>query len=91
MNDKKYLDKIIKYFVSRTKIDYDKEEIIFPFLIRNQLSSFGHSFSKSFHPFYLIFPFAKYCKNMFGLTEDETEYVYMVYMETLKDKIEDGQ
>ena len=87
MNDKKYLDKIIKYFVSRTKIDYDKEEIIFPFTT----NSTRHSFSKSFHLFYLIFPFAKYCKNMFGLTEEETEYVYMVYMKTLKDKIEDGQ
>ena len=89
MNDKKYIDKIIKYFVSRTKIDYDKEEIIFPFT--TSATPFGHSFSKSFHPFYLIFPFAKYCDRQFGLTEDETEYVYMVYMETLKDKIEDGE
>ena len=87
MGNKKYLDKVIENLIRRTKIDYDKGEIIFPFTT----NSTRFSFSKSFHPFYLIFPFAKYCNKIYGLTDEETEYVHMVYMETLKDKIEDGQ
>ena len=85
MNDKKYLDKVIEHLVRRTKIDYDKGEIIFPFT--TSTTPFGHSFSKSFHPFYLIFPFAKYCDRQFGLTEDEIEYVYHRYVKIIEDKI----
>ncbi len=86
MNDKKYLDKVVKHLVRGTKIDYENEKLVSAFIPPD-----SSPFSNSSHPLYLIFPFAKYCKNMFGLTEEEIEYVHMVYMETLKDKIEDGQ
>ena len=36
-------------------------------------------------------PFFKYCKNMFGLTEEKIRYVHRQYTSIMKDKIEDGQ
>ena len=80
MENKKYLDKVLDYIVSRTKVDYDKGEIIFPF---TNLST----------PFILnsFLPFVKYCNGQFGLTEEEIEYVYHRYVEIIEDKIENEQ
>ena len=103
MNDKKYLDKVLDYIVSRTKIDYDKDEIIFPFTTRATPVSLGPplplpsppplprpllSFLRSF-PFSL--PFVKYCNGQFGLTEEEIEYVYYRYKKIINNKISNGE
>ena len=100
MENKNYLDKVLDYIVSRTKIDYDKGEIIFPFttratpypflsstspLSRLTTASSSLSFLRSF-PFSL--PFVKYCNGQFGLTEEEIEYVWKEYVEIIEDKIE---
>jgi len=90
MNDKKYLDKVIEHLIRRTKVDYDKGEIIFPFT--TSATPFGLSSFIYFYrslPFSL--PFVKYCNSQFGLTEDEVEYVYRRYVKIIEDKIEDGQ
>ena len=103
MNDKKYLDKVLDYIVSRTKIDYDKDEIIFPFTTRATPVSLGPplplpsppplprpllSFLRSF-PFSL--PFVKYCNGQFGLIEEEIEYVYYRYKKIINNKISNGE
>ena len=101
--NKKYLDKVLDYIVSRTKIDYDKGEIIFPFttratpypflsstspLSRLTTASSSLSFLRSF-PFSL--PFVKYCNGQFGLTEEEIEYVYYRYKKIINNKISNGE
>ena len=103
MKDKKYLDKVIGYLVRGTKIDYDKDEIIFPFTTRATPVSLGPplplpsppplprpllSFLRSF-PFSL--PFVKYCNGQFGLTEEEIEYVYYRYKKIINNKISNGE
>ena len=87
MNDKKYIDKVIENLVSRTKIDYDKGEIIFPFTTRS--TPFSFSFFLSYLTSYSSFslPFIKYCGDQFGLTEEEIEYVYHRYVNIIEDKI----
>lgn len=96
MEDKKYLDMVIGSLVRGTNIDYEKREIIFPF------SPYPLSFQLSL-PFKYIPPslsfsfsvptysFEIYCKNTFGLTEEEIKYVYKQYRDIIKDKIENGQ
>ena len=77
MNDKtkKYLDKIIKFMVDDTIINHEEKRIIFPF-------SYSPLFFSSF--FFVLLPtyfptFAKYCKDTYGLTEEEIEYVWEEY------------
>ena len=86
MENKKYLDKVLGYIVGSTKIDYDKGEVIVPFY--------------SLHPLLLLpltpflplsLSFSSYCKNTFGLTDDETEYVWKEYRNIINDKIENGE
>ena len=88
MDSKKYLDKVLGHMVNRTKIDYDKGEMIFPFTTNS--TSFSFSLSPTLFSF-LLFPFIEYCNRQFGLTPEEIKYVYKQYREIIKDKIEDGQ
>jgi len=87
MENKKYLDKVIGSLVRGTRIDYDEGRIYAPFLPPTY-------FLPPFH-FPLLSPlassFSKYCKNTFGLTEEEVDYVWEQYRSIIKDKIENGQ
>lgn len=86
--DNKFLDKVLDQIVRETRIDYDKEEIQFPFL--TFLTSFQLLFS-SYSPFPSHpFPFSEYCKNIYGLTEEEMEYVWDKYIKSIIDKIENN-
>jgi len=80
MENKRYLDKVLDYIVSRTKIDKIRGEIIFPFT--NLSHPTFHSLNSS-----IFSPFVKYCNRQFGLTEEEIEYVYRRYVEIIEDKI----
>ena len=84
MKDKKYIDKVLGYIVGSTKIDYDKEEIHYPFLSSYLPSDFPSYLYLSSHPFV----FSEYCKNTFGLTEEEMEYVWKEYVDIINGKIE---
>ena len=92
----KYLDRVIGSLVRGTNIDYEKGIITFPF------SPYPLSFNLTL-PFKYIPPslsfsfsvptysFEIYCKNTYGLTEEEIKYVYKQYRDIIKDKIENGQ
>ncbi len=88
MNSKteKYLDRVLDHLIRRTKIDYEKGEIILPFKISSTpfgLSAFIYFYRSP--PFSL--PFVKYCNRQFGLTEEEIEYIYHRYVKIIEDKI----
>ena len=70
--------------VNRTKMDYDKGEMIFPFTTDS--TSFSFSLSPDIFSF-LIHTFIEYCKRQFGLTPEEINYVYKQYKEIIIDKI----
>ena len=87
MNDKKYLDKVIEHLIRRTKIDYDKGEIIFPFTTNSTPFSITYlHLSIPYSPSFSL-PFVKYCNSQFGLTEDEIKYVYYKYVNIIEEKI----
>jgi len=89
MVNKKYLDKVIEHLVRDTKMDYENGVIYLlhiPILAWSSLDYTLHSDFK--HAF---FDFKKYCKNTFGLTEEENIFVWREYKDIILDKIEDGQ
>ena len=83
---KKYLDRVVIELVRETEIDYDRKEILLPFLFFTLFSFSSSLFSSS--PSFLFY---EYCKNTFGLTEDETEYVWNEYKDIIQDKIKNGE
>ena len=86
-NQNIYLDKVIEFLLRDTNIDYKNEKITTP-------SSFSFYFSSLFLllPSFLPFStFSKYCKEVYGLTEQEIEYVWKEYKSIIKIKIENGR
>ena len=93
MKDKKYLDKVLGYMVKVTKMDYENKEVNTPFYSPSLLPlplSFSFFFSQPFS-ITTSFSFSSYCKNTFGLTEDEIRYIWKDYKNIINDKIEKGE
>ena len=97
MKSNKYLDKVVGSLVRSTKIDYEKETIDCDFLFDSSPLSYLSLYSPHTYSFIdtlLLFchpipsPFEIYCKNTFGLTEDEIEYVWEEYKEIIEEKID---
>ena len=86
--DKKFLDKVVDQVVNETTIDYDEEEVSVPFL--PSLSSVFFPFSSLLVLSLPPFPFFDHCESVYGLNEEETRYVWNEYVQTIKDKINNG-
>jgi len=87
--DKEFLNKVLNQIVSETELVYDRGRLwyIFPFssqpwLRRNEILielidlNFG-----------LGNEFDKHCRDIYGLSNDEIDYVYKEYSRNLRDKI----
>jgi len=94
-----YLSKVIGFLVKDTIIDYSREKIHYPFpaLFFKSPIPFSEFFfdtsSESFISFD-VSPFIDlymYCNNTYGLTEEETTYVWEKYKTIILDKIENGR
>lgn len=89
--EKEYINKVLRNIVRGTMFDFDKKTIRFPFLHHTFLIEYF--FSKNVNPStYLIGPFFGYCKNQFGLTNGEIEYIWEKYMSIIYNTIiENGE
>lgn len=92
--DKKFLNKVVDQIMSETIIDYNKENVYFPF----GLFSFHKTrvFTIPFHTTVSLFSnytyeplpsFSKHCKDVYGLNDDEVKYIWKEYKQIIKDKI----
>jgi len=82
-----YLDKVVEQIVRETEIDYVKEWVYTPYtpfpLFYSPISS---SFlSRSYSPSL----FSRHCREVYGLNEDEIDYVWNEYKKIIKDKIDE--
>jgi len=92
MDSKKYLDKVVEFILRDTKIDYEMKEIHFTFLPNVRPLPFQTSHKLNFLTHSTFFDtFVKYCRDIFGLTNREMDYVYRNYSNIILDKIEDGE
>ncbi len=88
---KKYLNKVIEFIVADTIIDYEQKMVRSPYNPPSPFHLFftfpSFSLPLNFSPF-LGYTFEKYCKDIYGLTEEETEYVWKQYRDIINNKIE---
>lgn len=84
---KKYIDNIINYFVKGTKLVYnkydDEDELETPFLkysVPIDVFVAENKTSRTFN---------EHCKNIFGLTNAEKDYVWIEYRKIIREKIKD--
>jgi hypothetical protein len=84
--DNKFLNKVLDQIVRETEIDYDEERLYTPYLSILSPTHHTHSFSH-FTPLPLLPPlsFSKHCKEVYGLNDNEMEYVWEEYKEIIRD------
>lgn len=84
--EERFLEFIINDLVNNTKIDYDKGEInhLYFTQIRYTLPTLA---TLHILPILPIFSFSKYCRNTYGLTKQEIDYVWEKYRNIIIDKI----
>ena len=89
--DYKFLKKVLDQIVRETEIDYGIGEIQFPFRpsFPSSLLAFTIDPSPLFSSFFSFF-FSSHCKNVYGLNEQEIEYVWNNYREIVKDKLKNN-
>tara|TARA_R110002126_G_scaffold269346_1_gene413047 strand:+ start:215 stop:487 length:273 start_codon:yes stop_codon:yes gene_type:complete len=85
--DNRFLNKVLDQIVSETRVDYSMEEIQFPFSSHSSSLLFAPFHSFFFHPFSFLSLFMSHCKEIYGLNEEETIYVWKEYVQIIKDKI----
>ena len=84
--DKRFLHKVVDQIVRETRIDYDRRVIKTPLLSFRLPSPFSSiSFLNLIHR--ILPSFSDHCKDVYGLNEEETDYVWKVYRGIIKDKI----
>ena len=88
--DKRFLKKVLDQIISETRIDYGIGEIQFPFSF-NTSSLLAFTIDPLSHLFSSSFLFSSHCKNVYGLNEEETEYVWNNYRQIVKDKIKNNE
>lgn len=88
-DNKKYIDKVIGSLVRGTKIDYEKKLLLFRFYNTHSSPSFPTLFFIDSLNYVSLPPpfFSSYCKNTFGLTKEEINYVFRQWRGIMKDKI----
>ena len=91
--DYKFLNKVLDQLVSETSVDFnltqDRWVSIFTPMVSYPIFSSQPTeqpFTKLFH-----YPmFETHCKEVYGLNDDEIEYVWKEYKQIIKDKIDNG-
>jgi hypothetical protein len=86
-NQYRYLDKVVEFIVRDTIIDYDKEEIHYPFTTGYHYPYPLFSGFYSYPPEYDVPTFWGHCKDVYGLTDPEIGYVWREYRNIILDKI----
>ena len=86
--DYKFLNKVLDQLVRETMIDYDRGVVESPFFSFIWVYNFlNHRSSSSL---FFLPSFVDHCKGVYGLNDDEIEYVWEEYRETIIDKINNG-
>ena len=92
--DKKFLNRVLDQLVSETTIDYDKETIRTPFPLINP-NAFARYLFTSRSPIFHRQPspftsFINHCRDVYGLNDDEVNYIWVKWRDIIKHKKDNG-
>lgn len=83
--DYKFLHRVVDQLVSETRIDYNYRMIHAPFS-----SQFPFSVTTSRPYLFSMSNFFLHCRDIYGLNDQEIEYIWKRYYKIIKDKIKNG-
>lgn len=80
----KFLDKVTDQLVSETEVDIEKEEIHFQFLPLDEIYGINSFHIPYFDLVTIYTQFLNHCRDVYGLNDDEIDYVWDEYENTIK-------
>lgn len=91
--DIRFLNRVIDQLVNETMVDNDKKELSIPFWFQisppfNPYFVTYRYFSSNVPPTFILPGFVNHCKDIYGLNEDEIEYVWKEYRIIIRDEIQ---
>ena len=90
--DYKFLDKVLDQLVRETTIDYENDRIFTPFSPNSLPVSLLLSIVKDWNTSPLLHRLLRrHCKEVYGLNDDEIDYIWEVYKEIITDKWYGGE
>ena len=94
--ENKYLNNVLNSLVGETKIDFDEETLYMPFF-----NSFhAYPFESYYVPHFFLTPspysttppsFTQHCRDIYGLNDDESYYVWDEYKTIIEDRLNNGR
>ena len=89
--ENKYLDKVLDQIVRETEIDYDYDRIFTPFSPNSLPVSLLLSIVKDWNTSPLLHRLLRrHCKEVYGLNDDEVNYVWNEYKKIITNKLNNG-
>ena len=91
--DKKFLNRVLGQLVNETMVDNDKKELSVPFWFQISppfnpyFGTYGY-FSSNEIPIYILPGFVNHCKDVYGLTYNEIDYIWKEYRIIIRDEIQ---
>ena len=85
--DKRFLHKVVGQLIRETEIDRYKKKIYFPF---HPPSNLLFNSLLSFYPFPTHSSFSSHCREVYGLNDDEINYVWEEYKNSITFLIKNG-
>lgn len=82
--NKKFLNKVTDQLVSETEVDSEKEEIYFQFLPLDEIYGINSFHIPYFDIVTIYTQFLNHCRDVYGLNDDEIDYVWDEYENTIK-------
>jgi hypothetical protein len=84
--DYRFLNKVVEQIMSETTIDYDQKRVSNP-----SMSLYLNLPSSPFTLFHSSpsYGFMTHCKNVYGLNEQEIEYVWRIYKDSIIYKVKE--
>ena len=82
--NKKFLNKVTDQLVSETEVDSEKEEIHFQFLPLDEIYGINSFHIPYFDLVTIYTQFLNHCRDVYGLNDDEIDYVWDEYENTIK-------
>lgn len=86
--NKKFLDKVTDQLVSETEVDSEKEEIHFQFLPLDEIYGINSFHMLHFNIVTIYTQFLNHCRDVYGLNDDEIDYVWDEYENDIKSMID---
>jgi hypothetical protein len=92
--NKKFLNKVLGQIMSETRIESTRGRVYTPYLPFSPSPLFFSLFFPLHSQLTLFSPsplFSQHCENVYGLNNEEIDYVWKEYKDIIKDKIKNEQ